>query len=1435
MAVHLIGATERSYLTDNVVKDTRFYIDPRQMDYPPNDGHTLDWTLITSADNQCGTHNLTSGYADYEISLDGVTEMTIIVRAYPQFDYDTASTQYLWSWYIDASHEFQMYYIPTSDKMQVRWLDGGTARYCRKTDSYANNAALQKWQDFAFTVDFTNKDAAFYIDRVAQDTSWSNTADAKTSTFPIFSLRHHDGTAGNFDINYVRIFLNKEATSTEIGNDMQFVQDEEIYFPLNGCGLARTRCNVTDYVKSYWIGRERENDNAQQTANRFSMDLYNENGEFDSAQYNAFDPANGNYNGTTSDKYLQKRCRVMMDYWYDHVPQLAFVGRLTPMLFQRQSSVDNVATIHFECEDQVEEMGRGERYYAKRYDGADFCDPAAESDSLIHLITRLASDRTVTNYLANSSFENATISDSWSVSGAGATFTKQGGGLYGSNQGDLVYGAATCYASQCVMFDEDKKLNVEEKYTFSVYLKSASACGHNIRISEQDSGGENDYTDAAWSLSGGEGWTKFSVTHEITDGDSDRLYAMVLLDDNVTLSIDAAQLTMSSREYNWFVLNDNDGSSGVEDADDADTASYHTHGFDADTVAQTMSYCLITDDDPIWEYLKELAVASITEYIGMDASGTFKYRSYMKTGYADPTPLFTVDSPRELITTIERNTANKIIVHGAIYKLDAHERCLWDAYASGMFSDYNYDFPGSIQMSVANNGYWPPAAFRPLWAEYTHLKRKIYEHTFHRPWPLNDTIIIDVPYYTKEGADSEIIGATNLFMVERTEGSWTETTFDTTTRDDAARILLKNETGAAAELYNVRIWGKPIMRTPHDKGYIHDDLEDMESIEREGLKKIEIGNDFIFDTTQMEEIADYWWKLKRTTKHRYLLTIPGTALYYEPGEWYTLTIGASGEPDYISSTVRCHAVQIEGMAGDLGMTNLTLEEVEENWAKTINAVTKIRTPGNPLSFVWTNRIKVGPADAFGIPDIQCDGTSDETEINSAITAMNNLGGGLVELMEGHFYIDNSIDMLSNVSLVGRGWGTVIEKNCNDYGIHFNGTSGTHVENCFVGHFKITRDSSDTNSKALIYATYTDNTFLEKIYVYDSYDIGIQGGYCDNFKIRECKIEECANDYAVLINNVTLASYNTPINENVITNCLGGIKLQYARDTTISGNRISDIDRYAIYVTSCERINIENNICSDGLAANTTYSSSIGIYLFLSDYCKVTNNVVYNFRGFGVGLIGGPTARSSPCGILLKDADYTTRDGNYCYGNGNIVEGGQCDYPTEPEIEGTTGVTKTNISTSQVSTQYYFYNDSWEISLTAGGSVGELVLTDNQNTNDMHGFIAGEAYEFETYLKILSATGPDAAEVSVVFRQYHSAAWHETEVAATTQDAWEHVVTGEVAIDASATGCHPLVRIASTASAGEKIYLGMAVVRPATENNYDEGNFHLQYSGVATGW
>lgn len=644
-------------------------------------------------------------------------KFTIRLVVEPWFVYLTTNYMIICGWDVDATHRFIIYYNRDNDTMSIYWVDGGTGRFLvsQQFDDDINQLLII---DVAIDLTGGQTGSQLWINRVSRDTDWEGAPDAKSSGFALFSMGHGGGAyPADSLFNQTILIPDHVATDADVQNDYKSVKKEMIVWNFNGEGVGRTRTNITRHVL-----KKRYSKTPTFKANRLSLDLKSVNGEFADDQYDAFDPDNDVFNGESTQKYMQHSCPVIAETWYGHDHEPYFIGRVDTKLFARRSGAGLASMISITAEDAIAEIALKQKRKARSWEDKKLSD-STEADSLLHLIARLATQKEIYNFLANSSFENATISDSWTVAGAGATFSKVAGGLFGSNQGDLVYGAAACTVIQTVTFTGTKKLNVGETWTFYLWLKSASACGDNITLEERDSVGLNDSSDTAFAFDGGEGWKLFSVSHTIAYSDSDRLRVEINLNDaGVTLSLDGAMLVQNDRAYNWFVLNNNDGDGGVEAteaADDADYAAYDTVGFDVDFVNIVHPWAVIDQDESVWKPLKELAIASIQTYIGLDPCGTLKFRAMLATGYADPSSLETIGDNdfRNINTRLSK--INKIEIFGNHITKDTDISQAWDAHSVGLFGDGQL-----VYINLANGDTWPdPAIYGEYWAKYINFKK----------------------------------------------------------------------------------------------------------------------------------------------------------------------------------------------------------------------------------------------------------------------------------------------------------------------------------------------------------------------------------------------------------------------------------------------------------------------------------------------------------------------------------------------------------------------------------------------------------------------------------------------------------------------------------------------------------------------------------------
>ena len=155
-------------------------------------------------------------------------------------------------------------------------------------------------------------------------------------------------------------------------------------------------------------------------------------------------------------------------------------------------------------------------------------------------------------------------------------------------------------------------------------------------------------------------------------------------------------------------------------------------------------------------------------------------------------------------------------------------------------------------------------------------------------------------------------------------------------------------------------------------------------------------------------------------------------------------------------------------------------------------------------------------------------------INGAIQYVNSVGGGTVTLAAGNWTINSSINMLSNVALVGAGEGStsLVASGGGTFNViqeTADGESSVAVEN-----LKIVGVSTNTRSNGVYIdslSTYNSNITISNVEVEDCGGIGCQLKRCDGFLISGCDFQ--SNGITDLDHNC----YCFDVNNGSITKCL----------------------------------------------------------------------------------------------------------------------------------------------------------------------------------------------------------------------------------------------------------------------------------------------------------
>jgi len=466
------------------------------------------------------------------------------------------------------------------------------------------------------------------------------------------------------------------------------------------------------------------------------------------------------------------------------------------------------------------------------------------------------------------------------------------------------------------------------------------------------------------------------------------------------------------------------------------------------------------------------------------------------------------------------------------------------------------------------------------------------------------------------------------------EGEWDEI------KADAARIELVNSTGNTRVLTDCVVRAKPVVRLSGDVGYVHDANEDFEDIVKNGERVFRFGNGEIVTKDQLEQLADYYWKYNKTRKHVFVISLPGTCYWYQPGGWYRLDIGAAGESENIDSLCECMYVRTSRRTGENGTTMIGFREVEEAFKHDSNAVARFLAGGNIEMLVESNdSIVVGSQYFTGKANSYCDGVADEVEINNAITLANEKGGGIVYLQEGTYITAAAIEMKSNVVLMGSGKGTIIEKNCDDHAIEAVGGAGTELSNITIRDLKVTRNAADTNaSKYLLRLDYSDDANILNVIADDSYSSILVTNTCDRLLVDGLTSTgfltnagiNITGGESITLNNILLDGDGNNVANGISTLSATQIKLHNIEVRNISADASAAV--YGILVSTDEgdfsNIKVRDFTRSDAVFFAIGFQAA-------GDYNRISNLEVSNIdnsdtaaNSYGVEIVGSGTVISS---------------------------------------------------------------------------------------------------------------------------------------------------------------------------------------------------------------
>jgi hypothetical protein len=494
------------------------------------------------------------------------------------------------------------------------------------------------------------------------------------------------------------------------------------------------RVNITrpGYVTSYAIDKK-----TGYLAATASIGLNNLDGAFASDQYAAWAPESGSFNGTSSQRYLERRMPLWIEICYPELgmptnalypattlyPSLtlypsgngdtagtkveqSFWGFIPAGSFNKSTKAGGLSSLNITAEDAIAEIARRivrnprtwEDYHLSRSDPAD--------DSLFHEIAYLATQREVYNYCGDSSFESSAPSSSW----ANLLSSSTTGEFIGSRCGPVSGTNPNYYQTLTI------PLTAGERFTFSIYVYSTSAITMAAQLGEYVGITAGAYTSASGTHSG-KGWDRIEVTHEVESSSSTRLRYTISFTGTISGAyIDAAMLVYGDYKP-CFVNNINEGTAGICDYTDAASVSYDWIGIDADdvtswggTAANPHPWARIESGDSVWKRLKQIGDAVICRYLCITSDGILKMRSNLATG--DSTPTVSISKIQGIGMGHFSPVANKLKAQGCKIDKRPNVEQVWEAEASNLPQDASKS-GSKFHATIGAGDYLPDAADSP--------------------------------------------------------------------------------------------------------------------------------------------------------------------------------------------------------------------------------------------------------------------------------------------------------------------------------------------------------------------------------------------------------------------------------------------------------------------------------------------------------------------------------------------------------------------------------------------------------------------------------------------------------------------------------------------------------------------------------------------------
>jgi parallel beta-helix repeat protein len=285
------------------------------------------------------------------------------------------------------------------------------------------------------------------------------------------------------------------------------------------------------------------------------------------------------------------------------------------------------------------------------------------------------------------------------------------------------------------------------------------------------------------------------------------------------------------------------------------------------------------------------------------------------------------------------------------------------------------------------------------------------------------------------------------------------------------------------------------------------------------------------------------------------------------------------------------------------------------------------------------------------------GTDAKTVINAAIVALNAIGGGTVFIKAGTFTITNTIDLKSNVNIIGEGYNTLLQvtdTSLTSPTLRVAGTdANNHITDVILENFRVKSVGSS------YFGALGQNP--RGIYIRLATRVKVQNLWVENTVSSSMTLDECTDCIAIgcYFNDT---GYNCiGVGEENVVNCRiigcsmygalagAGIASNSTQGGCVFIGNAVDGCYNGIYAQDYNSAQVIGTIISNNIIKNCT---NRGIVVNSATNINISGNYIYNCLDAGIGLVKGysPTTDSIVIeGNVVSGNKYQGIIVDTCYG------------------------------------------------------------------------------------------------------------------------------------------------------------------------------------------